>query len=135
MVETRQTVTRREENGIDATGASVQQETKQFQTETAADPKTTFQNLVWFILGLIEVLLALRFIFKLLGANTASSFVNLIYNVTDILTAPFDSIFGVASATDGEIESVFEPSIIVAAIVYALIAWGIVKLININQRR
>lgn len=129
-----QTVTRTEAAGVDTTGAAVHQQTKRVQTHAATDTKATVQNIVWFILGFIEILLALRFVLKLLGANSASGFVNLIYSVTNILTAPFDTIFGVTRATAGQTQSVFEPSILVAAAVYALVAWGIVKLITINRK-
>ncbi len=134
MADIKQTVTRRDASGIDDNGATVQQQTKQVHTESGVDGKTTAQNVIWYILGFIEILLGLRFILKVLGANASSSFVDLIYNVTKILTAPFDSIFGVTSATAGTTHSVFEPSILVAAAVYALIAWGIAKLITINQK-
>jgi hypothetical protein len=134
MVDIKQTVTRTEDTGVDTNGAEVQQQTKRLQTETAVDTKDTVQNIVWYILGFIEILLAFRFVLKLLGANPASGFVNFIYSITGILTAPFDSIFGVTRATAGETRSVFEPSILVAGAVYALIAWGIVKLITINQK-
>jgi hypothetical protein len=115
MSELKQTVTRTEERGVDPRGAAVQQ-------------------VVWFILGIIEVLLAVRFLLKLLGANSASGFVNFVYSVTDVLTAPFDNIFNVSESVAGRTQSVFEPSIIVAAIVYAAIAYGIVKLLNITQK-
>lgn len=134
MSDVRQTVTRTAESGVDPRGAAVQQETKEIRTERKADAKSTAQNIVWFILGLIEVLLALRFVLKLLGANSASGFVNLIYAVTNVLTAPFDNIFNVAHSVVGQTRSVFEPSIIVAALVYAAIAYGIVKLLNITQK-
>lgn len=134
MSELRQTVTRTEETGVDPRGAAVQQETREIRTERSTDAKTTAQNVVWFILGLIEILLAIRFLLKLLGANSASGFVNFIYSVTNVLTAPFDNIFNVSSSVAGQTQSVFEPSIIVAALVYAAIAYGIVKLININQK-
>lgn len=134
MADIKQTVTRTEDSGVDTSGAEVQQQTKRIQTEAAADPKTTAQNVVWYILGFIEILLGFRFVLKLLGANPASGFVNFIYNLTGLLTAPFDSIFGVTRAAAGQTHSVFEPSILVAAAVYALIAWGIVKLITINQK-
>ncbi len=134
MADFKQTVTRTEEEGLDNTGAAVQQETRRVQTEASTDPKTTLQNVVWFILGFVEILLALRFTLKLFGANTASGFVNVIYSITNVLTLPFDSIFGVTRSTAGETRSVFEPSILVAAAIYALIAWGIVKLITINQK-
>ncbi len=134
MADIKQTVTRTDNSGVDTAGAEVQQQTKRVQTEAAVDTKTTAQNIVWYVLGFIEVLIGIRFVLKLLGANTASSFVHLIYNVTGVLTAPFDSIFGVTTTTTGQTNSVFEPSILVAAAVYALIAWGIVKLITINQK-
>ena len=134
MADFKQTVTRTDESGVDAAGAEVQQQTKRVQTTDTADAKTTAQNIVWYVLGLIEILIAFRFILKLLGANPASSFVDIIYSVTGVLTAPFDSIFGIASTQAGDVKSVFEPSILVAAAVYAVIAWGIVKLITINQK-
>ena len=134
MADVKQTVTRTEDSGVNPTGAAVQQQTKRIQTESAPDVKSTAQNVIWYILGFIEILIGLRFLLKLLGANPSSSFVDLIYNVTGVLTAPFDSIFGVAKTTTGQTHSVFEPSILVAALVYALIAWGIVKIITINHK-
>lgn len=130
----KQTVTRTEDSGITPAGATVQQQTKRVQTESAPDAKATVQNIIWYILGLIEVLIGLRFILKILGANPTSSFVDVVYNVTGVLTAPFDSIFGVSQTTTGTTYSVFEPSILVAAVVYALIAWGIVKIITITNK-
>lgn len=134
MQDTKQVVTKTEENGLDQDGAKVQQQTKRIQTASAADPKTTAQNAIWYLLGFIEILLGFRFVLKLLGANTTSGFTSFIYGITDLLTKPFDSIFGVTQATSGKTVSVFEPSILVAGIVYILIAWGIVKLVTINQK-
>lgn len=134
MADIKETVTRTEDTGVDDTGAAVQQETKRIQTEAAVDAKTTSQNVVWYVLGLVEILLAMRFVLKLFGANTGSAFVSFVYDITKLLTLPFDSVFGVSSATTGTTRSVFEPSIIVAGLVYALIAWGIVKLITINNK-
>jgi len=134
MDDVKQTVTETDDSGIDATGAPARQQTKRIQTETAVNGNTTAQNVVWYILGLVEILLGLRFTLKLFGANSANSFVDLIYSVTRPLTAPFDSIFGVTNTTTGQTNSVFEPSILVAGFVYALVAWGIVKLITINQK-
>lgn len=134
MADIKQTVTRTQDNGVDNEGVAVQQQTKRIQTQAAPDTKTTVQNVVWYLLGLIEILLALRFALKLFGANSASGFVSLIYNITKVLSTPFDNIFGVTNTTTGTTHSVFEPSILVAGVVYALIAWGIVKLITINNK-
>jgi len=134
MADIKQTVTRTEDSGVDTTGANVQQQTKRIQTESAVDTKTTAQNAVWYLLGFVEILLGFRLVLKLFGANPSTSFVDMMYGVTGVLTAPFDRIFGVSSTTTGETRSVFEPSILVAAAVYALIAWGLVKLVTINQK-
>lgn len=134
MAEYKETVTTRQDAGVDETGAQVQQKTRRVDTSVAADGKTTTANVVWYIVGFILILLAFRFVMKLLGANPDSGFVNFIYAITNLLTAPFDNIFGVVRATAGEVRSVFEPSILVAGAVYALIGWGIVKFLNINSK-
>jgi hypothetical protein len=133
MAEFKKTVTTSQGEGVDNTGAQVQQKTQKVNTDVSTDSKLTAANIVWYILGIIEILIGFRFVLKLLGANPASGFVDFIYNITGVLTAPFDNIFGVATTNSGDIHSVFEPSILVAAAVYALIGWGIVKLININR--
>jgi hypothetical protein len=91
----------------------------------------SLKRIVYYILGIIEVLLAFRLVFKLLGANPVSPFVSGIYTLSNIFISPFIGIFRTASSRGVETVSVLEPSTIVAMIVYALIAWGIVKLIEI----
>ncbi len=131
MSEFKETVTTREDEGVDASGSQVKQQSR--KVETTASSKTTATNIIWYIVGFIEVLLAFRFALKLFGANPNSGFVDFIYSVSGVLTAPFDNIFGVTSTTTGEVSSVFEPSILVAGVVYALIGWGLVKLLSLNS--
>jgi hypothetical protein len=134
MAEIKETVTTSQDSGVSEAGVEVQQKTRKTSTDVTGDSKTTASNAVWYILGLIEVMLAFRFVLKLFGANPTSGFVDFVYSVTGILTAPFDKIFSVARPETGDVVgSVFEPSILVAAVVYALVAWGIVKLFNINR--
>lgn len=133
MSEYEETVTKTQDEGIDESGRSVQQQTRKVGTNTSVGSRSVAVNVVWFLVGTIGALLGLRFVFKLFGANQSSGFVDALYSFTNILTAPFDSIFGVTRTTSGEVNSVFEPSIIVAALVYVLIGWGIVKLLGLNQ--
>lgn len=86
----------------------------------------TYQ-VIWYILGLIEVLLVFRIMLKALGASYSSGFVNLIYAITDPLALPFAGIFGLTVTQD----SVFEWSTIVACFVYFLVAFGLVELIQL----
>jgi hypothetical protein len=133
MAEIKETVTTSQDEGVSTTGAQVNQQTRKVDTQVTGDSKSTAANAIWYIVGLIEILLGFRFVLKLLGANPSNGFVDFIYSVTGILTAPFDTIFGVTKPEAGNVSSVFEPSILVAAVVYALIGWGIVKLINLNR--
>lgn len=133
MTEIEETVTTTQEEGLNESGAQTQKETRRVDTEVTGDSKSTVANVVWYIVGFIEILLGFRFVLKLLGANPLSGFVDFIYTFSGILTAPFDNIFNVTSTTAGDVQSVFEPSILVAMAVYALIGWGIVKLINVNK--
>jgi YGGT family len=82
---------------------------------------------VGLIVGVVDVLIAGRFVLKLLGASTQSSFVSFIYGVTAPLVGPFHGIF----ANSGAANNVFEPAALVAIAVYALIGWGAVVLIRI----
>jgi hypothetical protein len=88
----------------------------------------TASRVVYYILGVLEALLAFRLVFKLLGANPNSGFVSFIYSISRVFLAPFTTIFRSAVTEGIETKAVLEPGTIIAMVVYALIAWGIVKL-------
>ena len=81
-------------------------------------------QIVWYVLGLIEVLLAFRFALKLLGANPDAGFTALIYGVTYIFAAPFLSVFRITQVAG----SVLEWTTLLAMFVYWVLAYGIIKL-------
>lgn len=91
------------------------------------------EYVVFFLFGVLEVLLAFRLILKLAGASLASGFVRLIYDLTGIFILPFNGIFSKGYAQGVETTSVLEPATIVAIVVYIILAWGIVKLIRISS--
>ena len=91
------------------------------------------RKIVYYILGVLEVLFAFRLVFKLLGANPQSPFVSFIYTVSQAFLSPFSGIFRSAVTKGFETQSVLEPTTIIAMIVYAVVAWGIVKLIEISK--
>jgi hypothetical protein len=126
-------VTEIKNEGVTNDGATVDQTTQ--RVETTASPKRTTTNLTRFIYGLVATIIGLRFVMKLLGANPTNGFVDAVYAVAGVLAAPFIGIFGSPAAKAGGTTSVFEPSLLVAIAVYALITWGIIKLINLNERR
>lgn len=81
-------------------------------------------QIVWYILGVLEVLLAFRFVLKLLAANPAAGFSSFIYNVTYPFVMPFLAVFKKSQIAG----SVFEWTTILAMFVYWLLAVGIIKL-------
>lgn len=101
------------------------------ETKNVATGTQTAEYLIYFFFGALEVLLAFRLVLKLLGASIGSTFVGLIYGVTGVFVLPFEGIFRRGFTQGIETTSVLEPSTVVAIIVYALLAWGIVKLTRI----
>lgn len=87
----------------------------------------TYQ-IVWYVLGVIEFLLAFRMSLLALGANPTSGFTSLIYTLSNPFALPFRGIFGVSATPQG---NYFEWSTIIAAVVYLLVAYGVVQLMQI----
>lgn len=92
--------------------------------------RTVAVRIVWFIVGFIIVLLALRMALMLLAANESSPFVDFIYSLSGVFAMPFHGIF---SYTPAYGSSYFEISSLVAIVVYALIGWGIAKALTITS--
>ncbi len=84
-------------------------------------------QVIWYILGIIESLLIIRFILRLTGARTASGFVRMIYDLTLPLIAPFRGIYPTVNVEG----AYFEAITIVAMIIYLLIAWALVYLFQL----
>jgi hypothetical protein len=101
------------------------------QVKVAATTSQTIEYFVYFFFGVLEILLAFRLIFKLAGAGTASAFIGFIYGVTGLFILPFEGIFRRALTQGLETTSVLEPATLVALAVYAVVAWGIVRLVRI----
>jgi len=85
---------------------------------------------IWWIVGFVDILLAIRFLLKLLGGSTVSGFVTFMYNITQPLVAPFHGIFN--TAVQGR--SILEPESLVAIVIYSLIGWGLASLIRMVTR-
>lgn len=98
-------------------------------SNSQVSPIVVMQRIVWFVIGLINVIITLRFIFLLLGANQGAGFTDFVYSVSAPLVAPFVGIFG--EPVYGE--SVFEISSLLAIVIYTLIGWGIAKLLTLAR--
>ena len=85
---------------------------------------------IWLVVGVVDVLLAIRFLLKLLGGSSQASFVRFMYDITAALVAPFHGIFN----TTVQGRSILEPESLVAIVIYSLIGWGIVLMIRLTRR-
>jgi hypothetical protein len=84
-------------------------------------------QLIWLFLGILEALLALRFLFKLIGVNEANAFASFLFGLTSIFVAPFASLIS-APTTAG---MTFEFTTLIAMIIYALIGWALERLVYV----
>jgi len=89
------------------------------------------QRVIWYIFGFIIVLLAIRVLLFMLGANRDSGFVDFIYAVTGVFSAPFAGIFPAPNYG----QFFFDTASVVAMVVYALVAWGLAKLFTLTSAR
>lgn len=97
---------------------------KTYQTK-----KAIFRSyqVIWYILGVVEVLLAFRVVLKFLGANAFSGFTNFIYAISGPFALPFAGILGTTASSN----LIFEWSTLIAMAVYAIVAYGIVALFQL----
>jgi YggT family protein len=82
-------------------------------------------QLIWLLFGILEALIALRIVLMLIGANSASPIVDLIYGFTGLFLFPFTGLIN--SPTAGNM--VLELSSIFAMLFYGLIAWVLVRIV------
>ena len=84
---------------------------------------------MWYVFYVLQVLLAFRFVLKLLGANASAGFTDFIYTLSSIPLAPFRFVF----SNDAVGSSVVEWSTLLAMAVYWVLVWGIVKLVLMGR--
>ncbi|MCJ7826156.1 YggT family protein [Patescibacteria group bacterium] len=101
-------------------------ESPQKEYETKKAIFRTYQ-VIWYILGIIEVVLAFRILLKLLGANSQSGFTSFIYAISNPFALPFAGILGITDIS----EMILEWSTLIAMAVYAIVAYGIVMLFQL----
>jgi hypothetical protein len=82
-------------------------------------------QVIWLLLGLLEALLALRFVLKLIGANPASPIAVLLYGFTNLFLFPFSGLVGTPAAGG----MALEVTTLIAMLVYGLVAWGVERII------
>jgi len=92
---------------------------------------TKLIELTYLLLIILESALALRFTFKLLGANTKNILISLLYGITNGFTFPFEGLFRVTQQNEIQVSGYnLEFTTLVAMGVYALIVYIVVRIID-----
>lgn len=86
------------------------------------------EAIINFFVGLAELILGLRVLFLLIGANGSSSFVNWIYKTSDTLISPFRGIFNGQTISHGHI---LDFTALFAMLMYALFGFLLTSLLHI----
>ncbi len=117
----------------DASGTSVErrQETVEDTYQRQANRRVWMKRTLTSCFSVLEVVLALRLVFRLLGANTANSFITVLYQLSHVFVSPFHGIFNDQALGN---RSVLEVSTLIAILLYALIGWGVVALAEMILR-
>lgn len=88
-------------------------------------------KLLYVVLVVVEIILALRFVFTLLGANQANQFVRGIYTASTPLIKPFS---GIVSDTVNVFGFRVEIVTLIALVILTLIAYGLMEVIHTFDR-
>ncbi len=108
--------------------------TRQVTRDVAAEQRLMtykINRIVWTVLGILEIMLGLRFILKLIAANPNSGFSVFIYGFTGMFVAPFNSLLGTPTWGDSSIEI----TTLIAMGIYALFFWVLARVIQIVSDR
>ena len=104
--------------------------TEQVTHDVAAEGRLRFlqiDRIMYTLLGILEILLGLRFVLKLIAANPDSGFTVFIYGITGLFMSPFNTLIG--TPTFGG--SSFEVTTLIAMAVYALFFWVLVRVLQV----
>src|SRR4029077_2458410 len=112
---------REESTVVNDTGAAPVREASVVKSST---PARRAMELIYLVFGIIDGLLLIRLVLKLLGANPHAGFASFTYGVTDFFLAPFRGLL--PTYVSGQ--SVFELSLIIAILIYSLLALALVRL-------
>ncbi|HSX04928.1 MAG TPA: hypothetical protein VLF69_00440 [Candidatus Saccharimonadales bacterium] len=110
--------------------ATGQKTARREETTVSVSGSALAARVVWYIAGVLLAVLGLRFVLALLGANPNNEFANFIYSISHPFVAPFFSLFGYDLRYG---VSRFETFTLVAMAIYALVAWGIARLVTISK--
>ena len=105
---------------------SVEEQNRSIEAANQNSAIARIVRIIYFLFGLLEVLLAVRVVLHMMAANTGNVFADFIYGVTTPFVALFGNLF-TNPVLGGN--SVLELTTIAAMIVYLILAWVIAQVV------
>lgn len=106
----------------------LRQEELRLDTAKKTNTYISIVNTIYWLTGLLEILLGLRFVLRLFGANPQNEFARFINNLSAPFVAPFSTLF-ISPTSDGG-ANILDVNIVIAIIAYALLSYLTVSLIR-----
>lgn len=119
---------RRQNLQHDEEAFQLRQEERRLGTAKRSNIFTWIVNSIFWLAGMVEILLGIRFFLRLLGANRENSFSQLINNLSTPFIAPFSTLF--ISPTSETGHYIFDVNIVIAIVAYALLSYLAVSLVR-----
>jgi len=119
---------RRQNLQHDEEAFQLRQEERRLGTAKRSNIFTWIVNSIFWLAGMVEILLGIRFFLRLLGANRENSFSQLINNLSTPFIAPFSTLF--ISPTSETGHYIFDVNIVIAIVTYALLSYLAVSLVR-----
>ena len=94
---------------------------------SAAKIENFTYDIIYYLLWIIELVLMLRFVLKIMGANSSNAIIAFVYSISSIFMGVFKGVFGNVSIGN----MIIEPSVLLAMVFYAIAAYVIVSLLRI----
>lgn len=124
-------VVREESHVVSTTGGVAPRAEDTTEYVSRVSPGRRAIEIIYLFFGIVDALLLIRLLLKVLGTNPEAPFSSFIYGLTDFLLGPFKGML--PAVVSGK--TIFEPSVLIAILVYALIAWALAKIVQIAYSR
>jgi uncharacterized protein YggT (Ycf19 family) len=121
----------REESHVSTTGSTAPMAEDTTEYVSKVSPGRRAIEVIYLVFGVVDGLLFIRLLLKVLGTNPEAGFSSFVYGLTDFLLGPFKGLL--PAAVSGR--TIFEPSVVIAILAYALIALVLAKIVEIAYSR
>lgn len=107
----------------------LRQEEKRLEVARRGNTYKWIVNSIFWLAGMLEILLAIRFSLRLFGANPENDFAQIINNLSAPFVAPFSTLFISPTANEGT--NIFDLNVIVAMVAYTILSYLVVSLVRL----